>query len=152
MDFSRIRPFIYSRLKNPNGIPEKISPIRPFMYVTNNLSQNPIERKNTMIQDFLKTVDTTNPAARCGVHELWTKYLAWLPGDQARVARRRIFVTDLREAGLPVGLVGGTMFVGGVNLPTRKRSRGHWVESGGKLALCRERGEAERIECAAKCG
>ncbi|MGO9115968.1 MAG: hypothetical protein ACLP9L_42730 [Thermoguttaceae bacterium] len=98
-----------------------------------------------MIEDFLKTVDTTNPAARCGVHELWTRYLASLPGDQARLARRRVFVAELREAGLPVGLIGGTMYVGGVDLHTPKKPRGYWVESGGKLALCRERGEAERI-------
>ena len=40
-----------------------------------------------MIQDFLKTVDTTDPAARCGVHALWGKYLEWLPGNHGHGSR-----------------------------------------------------------------
>lgn len=109
-----------------------------------------------MIHEFLKTVDCSDPAARCGVHHLWSKYLAWLPGDQGRHAKRRDFVAELRTAGYPVGLVGGKMFVGGISLPMRpSRPRGYWTESvNGKMAFHRERGQAEakRMECAAGCG
>ena len=105
--------------------------------------------ENNMIQEFLATVDCSDPAARCGIHHLWTRFLAWLPGDLARHTKRRDFVAQLRAAGVPVGIAGSKMFAGGISLPVRpKKPRGHWAESGGKIVFHR----AERIECAAGVG
>ena len=57
-----------------------------------------------MIHEFLSTVDCSDPASRCGVHYLWSKYLAWLPGNQdaaGEEAHVRLRFTGCRLPGRP---------------------------------------------------
>lgn len=109
--------------------------------------------------EYVKTLCVFDNTARTRLQEIWENFLRWplLPGHAGRYVKRRDLETELRKV-CTIGLVAGVKYCGGICLPgTPRRSRWYTTPNGSLhlaigRAINRERGEAERVECAASVG